>query len=71
MPKQKKIKAIPETHQTGHLSIEKTIDGNMIFCDFGIQMAEDGRIWICIDGEAYLRFSPKVKDYRKEEEVWI
>jgi len=27
-------------------------------CDFGIQVAEDGRVWICIDGIAFLHFMP-------------
>ena len=28
--------------------------------DFGIQIARDGRVWICIDGVAFLRFNPKL-----------
>jgi len=30
-------------------------------CDFGIQIAEDGRVWICIDGVSFLRFKPIIK----------
>jgi len=26
--------------------------------DFGIQIAKDGRVWVCINGLAFLRFSP-------------
>jgi len=34
-------------------------------CDFGIQVAEDGRVWICINGISFLRFIPKIKKRRK------
>lgn len=27
-------------------------------CDVGIQVATDGRIWVCINGAAFLRFKP-------------
>jgi len=56
-----------ETHQTGFLSIEKKIEGNHEV-DFGIQIAEDGRVWICIDGEAFIRFNPNIKKYWKGED---
>ena len=29
--------------------------------DIGIQIAEDGRIWICINGVSFLRFKPTIK----------
>ena len=64
----RKIRAYPETHQMGVISVEniQTVLGVMIGnpqtayrrCDFGIQIAEDGRVWVCIDGIAFLRFSP-------------
>jgi len=51
-----------ETHQTGAISIEtmpgKLKSGRHMKGDFGIQVARDGRVWICIDGAAFLRFSP-------------
>ena len=61
-----KPKEVPEFHQTGHISLEnlgihfpelesqfasKTVD-------FGVQIAKDGRVWICIDGISLIRFSP-------------
>ena len=55
------MKSYAETHQQGHLSIEQELPRGMKNCDFGIQIAKDGRIWICIDGVAYLRFKPEVK----------
>jgi hypothetical protein len=49
----------PETHQKGLLSIEKMPNNKVYsFVDFGIQIADDGRVWICVDGEAFIRFKP-------------
>ncbi len=56
----KRIEAYPELHQQGFLSVEATIDSS-IDCDFGIQIADDGRIWVCVDGRAFLRFKPTPK----------
>lgn len=52
---------IKEIHQQGHLSIEnleliQTLD--KLKCDVGIQMSNDGRIWLCVNGIAFLRFKP-------------
>lgn len=55
------VKPYPETHQYGTISLEnpEVFSGNRyIKGDLGVQIAEDGRIWICIDGIAFLRFSP-------------
>ena len=51
------IPEIPLTHTQGHLSIESNMKGQLD-CDFGIQIAHDGRIWICIDDQAFIRFKP-------------
>jgi len=57
----------PETHQTGVVSLENLsmlpfgidhADHPYITCDLGIQIAKDGRVWICINGIAFLRFKP-------------
>ena len=58
------MKDYPETHQQGVISIENIPDklrvpGYMIG-DLDIQIAKDGRVWVCIDGVAFIRFSPKV-----------
>jgi hypothetical protein len=58
------MKAMQETHMKGTIEI-----GNLEFItgkpllndDLGIQIAEDGRIWICINGVAFLRFKPAFK----------
>jgi hypothetical protein len=59
----KKIKPYPETHQEGTILIENTdflkISGDKhIKGDLGVQIAADGRIWVCINGVAFIRFSP-------------
>ena len=61
------MKAYPETHQRGNLSIEYPLTvGMKEDCDLGIQIAEDGRVWICIEGQALIRFKP-TKSKKKEE----
>jgi hypothetical protein len=47
----------PEKHMRGYLSIE-SLQASSADCDFGLQIAEDGRVWICIDGRAFIRFKP-------------
>lgn len=29
-------------------------------CEFGVQVADDGRVWICVNGVSWLRFKPTV-----------
>jgi hypothetical protein len=60
------MQTIPEIHQYGYLSIENLellhdiICGNKIqTVDFGLQTHHDGRVWVCINGIAFLRFKPK------------
>ncbi len=51
------MKEQKEVHTQGHLSIERNFN-SISDCDFGIQIASDGRVWICIDGVAFIRFKP-------------
>lgn len=73
------MKEYPETCQQGIISIEnipdemylKYIRGNYynpIFMsgDLSIQIAEDGRVWININGIAFLRFKPIIKEIGKK-----
>jgi streptogramin lyase len=56
------MKELKEIHQQGMMSIEKEFKiGTTQDIDFGIQISEDGRVWICIDGVAFIRFKPKGK----------
>lgn len=55
------MKTIQETHQKGLLSIEIPNVESQI-CKLGIQIARDGRIWLCIDGQAFIRFKPIKKE---------
>lgn len=51
---------VPETHINGQVLLEKdnlAIE-DLQNCDFGIQIAPDGRVWVCINGSAFLRFRP-------------
>lgn len=66
------MKEYPETHLKGMVSIENMPDELSVkkhdwagtthwiqSCDFGIQIGKDGRVWVCINGIAFLRFSPQ------------
>lgn len=61
------MKPYEETHQDGYLSIEQDLLTGLKECDFGIQIAKDGRVWVCIDGIALLRFRPHPKPKTKKE----
>jgi len=58
-----KFKEYHEQHSQGVISIENIPKKRMIKGDLGIQIAEDGRVWVCVNGFAFIRFKPN-----KEEE---
>ena len=65
------MKEIKETHQKGTISIENIPTALESFnqgeitapsyaeVDLSLQVAKDGRIWICINEIAFLRFKPE------------
>jgi len=60
-----KFTEYPETHAQGNLTVENDpFQSNGVDlpalrdCDFGVQIAADGRVWVCVNGFAFLRFSP-------------
>ena len=59
------MKELKETQQHGFMSIEQ-LEIDSQFCDFGIQIAKDGRIWICVNGVAFIRFKPNVTSFEGE-----
>jgi len=59
------LKELKETHLQGHLSVEADIKSSLN-CDFGIQISTDGRVWICIDSIAFIRFKPSYKNNLNE-----
>ncbi len=65
------MKAYTEEHDQGLISIENEIKRKHVIGDIGIQIANDGRIWICIDGVSFLRFKPlsklRILELRKTE----
>ena len=30
----------------------------LLDCQFGVQIADDGRVWVCVNGITFLRFKP-------------
>lgn len=61
------MKPYKETHQQGRISIEKEIPVGIREADVGIQIASDGRIWVCVDGIAFIRFTPFRTESQKEK----
>ena len=56
----------PEKHFKGVISFERSIEQGSINGDLGIQVSRDGRVWICIDGQALIRLLPEkiIKKYK-------
>lgn len=65
MAVKKKINPYDETHQDGIISIEQNMEIGAVRGDLGIQIASDGRIWVCLNGQALIRFQPYPKGYLK------
>lgn len=66
-----KHKPYDETHFQGMISFEQDIKQGSIKGDIGVQISKDGRVWICVDGQALIRFLPKSrlpKDFWKNKE---
>lgn len=73
------MRELKETHQKGTISIENLPDelrvpGYMPHIlpsmegDLGIQIASDGRVWVCINGIAFLRFKPNTPNLKRQPE---
>lgn len=57
-------------YQRGHASLDLTtlylVTGENVAqvmqdCVFGVQIEDDGRVWICLNGCTFLRFKPNGK----------
>lgn len=58
-----------ETHCQGHIIISeeyKNFPHNLQDVDLGIQIGFDGRVWVCINGIAFIRFKPKFNKENKD-----
>jgi len=60
------MKEYQETHQQGIISLENIPKERMIKGDIGVQIAKDGRIWVCINGIAFIRFKPNLIKKKRE-----
>ena len=59
------MKEVKEVHQQGRLSIDNVEVikmMNLSNVDVGLQMSKDGRIWVCVNGMALVRFTPLLKE---------
>ena len=45
-------------HQKGTLSIEQELQKGIHHCDLGIAFDSQGKIWLCMDNKAIMRFQP-------------
>jgi len=59
------MKELRETHRKGLITIENLDTVSKILSsstrhDLGIQISQDGRVWICVEGVAFLRFKPEI-----------
>jgi len=59
----------PETHMEGIISYEQSISRGSRVGDLGIQIARDHRVWLCVDGEAMIRFKPKVVGGKTQQNI--
>ena len=52
----------PETQQQGTITLENIFEelmyGLPMKGTFGVQISKEGRVWICINGISFLRFTP-------------
>ena len=55
-----------ERSSRGFISIESIPEKRSFEGELGMQVAEDGRIWLCIDGIAFVRFLPEGRYNLKE-----
>ena len=64
---------VPETHSFGVISFEnipaELLEHRYIRADLGLMTAKDGRIWLCINGEAFIRFSPHIDGKMRKSNV--
>ena len=56
-----KVKEYPLLSQEGYISFENNPVEGLTKGILGIQIAADGRVWICINGVSIVRFRPKLK----------
>lgn len=62
--RKKVIKEYPLLNQKGYISFENDASykgGNLIKGILGIQVAANGKVWVCVNGVSILRFRPELK----------
>jgi len=47
--------------ETLYLTVGEHPTQAMQDCVFGVQVHDDGRVWVCINGSTFLRFKPNGK----------
>ena len=53
-------------YQQGMVTLDPGIQDleteTLLNCAFGVQVGNDGRVWVCINGQSILRFKPNRED---------
>ena len=62
-----RVKEYPETHQVGMITLENMPQFPIMQGDLGIRISRDGRVWVCINGIAFIRFSPHLNGRMTKE----
>ena len=57
-----------ERSSRGFISIESIPEKRAFEGRLGMQVAEDGRIWICVDGVSFIRFMPEGRYSLREKD---
>jgi len=52
------LPTIDQTTMYGVITIEQEMPIKGFRGNLGIQVAKDGRVWICLEGKSLLRFTP-------------
>lgn len=49
-------------HSRGLMTVEKGLKPGPYVGEIGLQIATDGRIWVCFEGQSIIRFRPELSD---------
>lgn len=47
--------------ETLHVVLGENLNEQLQDCVFGVEINEDGRVWVCVNGCTFLRFKPNGK----------
>lgn len=63
----KVFKPLGPTYQLGNLIVHPVKTSGTVI--LGIQLGDDGRIWLCVNGKAWIRFAPSLDQSGMKEHM--